>query len=221
MVHVLELLGCTANGATTEAALEATPEAIRAYLRFLQRCGEAVDASTAFATRIEEHVTVGMWLGNGSPYLVFGPDLEPVTADEIETYLHRFQAMRDELARWAEQQDSAALDRPVAGGRTNRAILLHILGVPGAYLSAALGGASGFSRIVTLAERDQLPLAEALRQIEALVAEVVRGTTPEQRRAIVQRPKDVRTLRKAIRRILEHDWEHLVELSRRAGGPRL
>ena len=221
MVHVLELLGCTANGATTEAALEATPEAIRAYLRFLQGCGEPVDASTAFATRIEEHVTEGMWLGNGSPYFVFGPDIQPVTADEIETYLHRFHAMRDELARWAEQQDSAALGRPVAGGRTNRAILLHILGVPGAYLSAALGGASGFSRIVTLAERDQLPLPEALRQIEALVAEVICATTPEQRRAIVQRPKDVRTLRKAIRRILEHDWEHLVELSRRAGGPRL
>ena len=34
MVHVLELLGCIAQGPTTEKALAATPEAIRAYLRF-------------------------------------------------------------------------------------------------------------------------------------------------------------------------------------------
>lgn len=42
MVHVLDLLGCIAQGPTTEAALEATSAAIRAYLRFLQRHGEAV-----------------------------------------------------------------------------------------------------------------------------------------------------------------------------------
>jgi hypothetical protein len=33
--------------------------------------------------------------------------------------------------------------------------------------------------------------------------------------------KDARTLRKALRRVLEHDWEHLAELSRRPGGPSL
>ena len=30
---------------------------------------------------------------------------------------------------------------------------------------------------------------------------------------------DTRTLCKALRRILEHDWEHLAELARRPGGP--
>jgi hypothetical protein len=38
---------------------------------------------------------------------------------------------------------------------------------------------------------------------------------------VIQRPKEIRTLRKALRRMLEHDWEHLVELSRRPGGPKL
>ena len=74
MVHVLDLLGCMANGPTTEAALKATPESISAYLRFLKRLGEKADADAAFTTAIEEHITEGDWLGNGSPYVTYGPD---------------------------------------------------------------------------------------------------------------------------------------------------
>ncbi len=54
-----------------------------------------------------------------------------------------------------------------------------------------------------------------------MAAERLRATTREERAAVRERPKDVRTLRKALRRMLEHDWEHLAELSRRPGGPRL
>ena len=72
----------------------------------------------------------------------------------------------------------------------------------------------------TLAERGELPLPEALRRVDEMVAGVVRATTAAQRKAVVRRPAgDVRTLRKALRRALEHDWEHLAELSRRPGGP--
>ena len=42
MVHVLHLPGCVAVGPTTEAALDATPEAINAFRRFLHRAGEDV-----------------------------------------------------------------------------------------------------------------------------------------------------------------------------------
>ena len=50
-------------------------------------------------------------------------------------------------------------------------------------------------------------------------ADRVHATTPAERSAIRERPKDRRTLRKAVRRMLEHDWEHLAELARRPGGP--
>ena len=59
MVHVLDLLGCVAQGPTTEAALEATPEAIRAYLRFLRRHSEAVEPESAFTTVVAVHVMEG------------------------------------------------------------------------------------------------------------------------------------------------------------------
>jgi hypothetical protein len=198
--------------------LTATPAAIRQYLTFLQRNGEDVDPSAAFATSVAGHITGGMWLGNGSPYLVFGPDLEPLRDTDAATYLSRHAAMRETLALWAEKQTDEALDAP-AEGRTARAVLLHLMGGPGAYLSASVGGASGFSRIATAAERGQVPIADALREVAMMAATLVRRTTPEQRSAIIQRPGNVRTLRKAIRRMLEHDWEHLAELSRRRGGP--
>jgi predicted RNase H-like HicB family nuclease/uncharacterized damage-inducible protein DinB len=223
MVHVLDLLGCIANGPTTDAALAATPEAIRAFTGFLSRHGERVATPAKIETSVAEHITEGGFLGNGSPYIIFGPDREPLTPGDIKRYLARFRALREELAAWAAQQSPRALDAaPRDRGRTARAILLHVVATPGAYLSAALGGASGFSRVQTLAERGELPLPDALMRAEGMVAEVVNGTTPAQRKAVIRRPKgDVRTLRKALRRTLEHDWEHLAELSRRPGGPAL
>lgn len=222
MVHVLDLLGCVAVGPTTEDALAATPAAIRSYLRFLRRHGEPVDPNAPCETRVVEHITEGEWLGNGSPYLVFGPDLEPITGEEIETYLERFQWLRTDLAQWAANQTTEQLDAPPAGGgRTARAILLHVLGEPvGGYLSAALGGVSGFSHVAGATKRGEISIAEGLLRIEALAAERVRATTPAERAAIRERANGARrTLRKALRRILEHDWEHLAELSRRPGGP--
>ena len=144
MVHVPELLGCIATGPTTDAALAATPEAIQMFLRFLRQNGERVNSTVDFKTKIVEHVAeAGRWLGNGSPYVTYAPDLEPVTAKDIDLLLARFHAMREILAGWGESTVAKQLDAaPKDGGRTARAILLHVVGVPGGALSAALGGAS-------------------------------------------------------------------------------
>jgi len=222
MVHALDLLGCVAVGPTTEEALAATPDAIRAYRRFLRRHGERVDPDAPVATRVAEHVTEGDWLGNGSPYLVFGPDLEPVTDEEVETYLDRLRWLSEELAAWAASRTNEQLDaRPEGGGRPARAVLLHALGAPGGYLAAALGGAPGFAALHGAAERGELDLPEALRRAATMAAERVQATTPEERSQVRELPKGPRTLRKAFRRMLEHHWEHLAELSRRLGGPPL
>ena len=228
MAHVLALLGCVATGPTTEAAVAATPEAIRAFLRVLHRHGEAPDLDAAdpeapFETRVAEHITTGQWLGNGSPYLVFGPDLEPVSDAEVERLLRRFGALREELAGWAAAQTDAQLAAtPPGGGRAARAVLLHVLGASvGGYLAAALGSAPGFHAIAGAAERGEIGLGEGLRQIVALTEARVRATTAAERSAVRERNGQVRTLRKALRRTLEHDWEHLAELARRPGGPTL
>jgi predicted RNase H-like HicB family nuclease/uncharacterized damage-inducible protein DinB len=220
MVHVFDLLGCVAVGPTTEEAVAAAPEAIRVYRRFLRQHGERLEADAPIETRIAEHITEGEWLGNGSPYVMFGPDFEPLTDEEVETYLRWFRWLNETLADWAATQTDKQLDAtPKDGGRPARAVLLHVIGPVGSYLSAALGSAPGFSALHGAAERGELSLPEALRQITAKAEERVRATTPEERAAVRQRHKDLRTLRKALRRMLEHVWEHLAELSRRRGGP--
>jgi predicted RNase H-like HicB family nuclease len=222
MVHVLDLLGCVAVGPTTEDAIAATPDAIRAFRRFLHRHGVPLDPDAAFETRVAEHVTEGQWLGNGSPYLMFGPDFEPVTDTEIEVLPQRLRWMCEELASWADGCSGAELDeRPADGGRPARAVLLHVLGAQGGYLSAALGGAPGFGRIHGAVERGELGPAEGLRRSAELVAERVHATTPRERSAVRELSSRSYTLRKALRRTLEHAWEHLAELSRRPGGPPL
>jgi hypothetical protein len=221
MVHVLDLLGCVAVGPTTEDAVAVAPAAIDSFRRFLQCSGEPVDSCVPFNTRIAEHITTGTWLGNGSPYCTFGPDLEPVTDAEIERFPHRFLSMRQMLADWVATQSPDDLNAKPANGRTARAIALHVLGPTGAYLSAALGSAPGFSRIHGAAERGELDLAEALRMTGTMAAERVHTTTPEERSAVRDLPTGPRTLRKSLRRLLEHEWEHLAELSRRSGGPSL
>ncbi|MGZ3598862.1 MAG: hypothetical protein ACXWQ5_04025 [Ktedonobacterales bacterium] len=219
MVHVLDLLGCVAVGPTTDEALAATPDAIRAFLRFLRRNGEAVDLDTPFETRIVEHITEGGWLGNGSPYITFGPDLEPLSDEEIETHLRRYCWMREELAAWAAMQSDAQLDAPPEEhGRTARSVLLHTLGA--VYLAGALGSAPGFSALHGAAERGEISLPDALRRGAAMVRERVSTATPEERAAVREHPtQGPRTLHRALRRTLEHDWEHRMELSRRPGGP--
>ncbi|MDI3340839.1 MAG: DinB family protein [Sphaerobacter sp.] len=222
MVHVLDLLGCVATGPTTDAALAASPDAIRAYLRFLQRHGEPVAADEPITTEVIEHVTEGLWIGNGSPAIVFGPDLEPISAEELEALLRRFRWMRETLAVWATTQTEAQLDAPPAeGGRTGRAVLLHVLGATGGYLSAALGSARGFSAIQGAAERRELSLPDALRRSCAQAVERLRATTDDERATVRQRSSGPTSVRKAVRRLLEHEWEHLAELARRPGGPPL
>jgi len=222
MIHVLDLLGCVAVGPTTEEALAATPDAIRAYRRFLCRHGEPVDPEAPVETRVVEHVTAGNWLGSGSPYLVFGPDFDPVSDEEIERFLRRVEWLCDEFASWAATRTDEQLDtRPAGGGRPARAILLHVIGAQGAFLAAALGGAPGFGRIQGAAERGELGLPEAMWRAAALAVERVHATAPRERITVRELSSGSYTLRKALRRMLEHAWEHLTELSRRPDGPEL
>ncbi len=222
MVHVLELLGCVANGPTTEAALAAAPAEIDRYRRFLAKIGEEIDPAAPIEVRIAEHITEGDWLGNGSPYITFAGELEPVTAAEIEMAIRRLRGMREVLVAWLRALPPESLDvAPAEGGRANRAILLHVLGSTGAYLASALGGAPGFGRIHGAAERGELELAVAFVRATDLAEEHLRATTAAQRAQVRELPAGPRSLRKALRRMLEHEWEHLVELSRRPGGPAL
>ncbi|HEX9036641.1 MAG TPA: type II toxin-antitoxin system HicB family antitoxin [Ktedonobacterales bacterium] len=215
MVHVPDLLGCVATGATTDEALAATPDAIRAYRAFLARHGESIATDAPIETAIIEHITEGDWLGNGSPYIHFRVDLAPLSSGEIGAYLDRVRWLHDDIAEWLTAHAADLDAAPLEGARVTRAIALHVLGASGTYLAAALGGAPGFSRLHTQAERGEVALPDALRQAAQLIADRAISTTKEERAAVRQLSSGSYTMRKALRRMLEHAWEHLAELERR------
>jgi predicted RNase H-like HicB family nuclease len=220
MVHAIDLLGCVATGPTTDDALAAAPTAIAQFRRFLHRHGDEIDLDAPIETRLVQHITEGQWLGNGSPYVILETDYVHLSDKDADRYVIRLEWMSDELAAWAETQTDAELDAK-PDGRTARAILLHVIGAQGAFLSAALSGAPGFGKIHGAAERGELPLPAAIQESAALYRERIALTTAEQRNAIRELSSRQYNLRKALRRTLEHAWEHLAELSRRSGGPEL
>ncbi len=102
---------------------------------FFSRYGEEVDPNAEVQTKIAEHVTEGDWLGNGSPYIVFQQDLEPLTAEELEEYIRHLEWSRSEvLALLSGLSDEQLAENPQSEGRPIRRILEHIFGAEYAYV---------------------------------------------------------------------------------------
>lgn len=218
MVHVLDLLGCVAKGPTTEVALGATPDAIRAYLRFLTRHGAPVDPSARFETRVEEHITDGQWLGNGDPVLVFGPDRAPLTVEEAETLIQRLTWTRAAMLTLVAGLSAEQLAAQPPRQRSIRAILEHVLESEHFFLSA-LGRIADLPAAGSVLQKRQGALFEWMAHVRAAEVARLRVLTSAERERPIVRWQQVWTARKALRRMLEHEWEHLVELAERVGQP--
>jgi len=217
MVHVLDILGCIAKGPTSDEALNRTPEAIRAFLRFLKRHGEAIDPTGEFETVIAEHVTEGEWLGNGDPALVFQPDLEPLTLDDEEKYIQSSQWLRAEVVELVDgmigeqgEEEQKTKDRSI------RAMLEHMLDSEYYYVTT-LGKIHGLPGAGTIIKKQEGDLLSWMGHVRTLEIERLRTLTEEEGSRSVIHWKRIWTARKVLRRMLEHEWEHLVELSERLG----
>jgi len=219
MVHVLDLLGCIAKGSTTEEALARTPEALRAYLRFLKRHGEVVDAEADMETKVVEHITQGEWLGNGDPALVFEPDLEPLTIDGCERYIQRLEWTRAEVIGLVGGLRDEELDaEPTPKGRSIRAMLEHMLDSELFYVST-LGKVEGLPTPGRIVQKREGTLLEWMGHVRRHEIERIRSLSEEERTKSIEHWKRWWTARKVLRRMLEHEWEHLVELSERLEKP--
>src|SRR6266540_67388 len=137
MVHVFDLLGCLANGPTTEAALEATPGEIREYLRFLRRHGEKVDPEAAFTTTIAAHVTEGSFIGQGDPAPGFAPDFDSLTPEDESTYRSRFQWLGEEIVALIGQVPEDVLGAKPSNGRVLGDIVTHVVNAEIEYFRAS------------------------------------------------------------------------------------
>lgn len=207
-VHVPALAGCIARGDTTDEAIEHAPDAIRAYLRFLARHGEAVDPDGKFAVRVAEHVTDGAWPGNGAGFLP--TDAKPMTQRDSDTLMRRLGAIHGDLRQLTGGLTAKQLDVEPARGRSIRRILRHVTG-EGGYLR----GISGASRLLREAEEGRLDAHDALDRLFALECERLRTMSKDERATVIMRGQLPWSARAAVRRMVEHAWEHYVEIAER------
>ncbi len=217
MVHVLDLLGCIAQGPTTEAALEATPDAIRAYLRFLQQKGETVEPHDAFTTVIAEHVMEGPWLGNGNPAPGFGPDFQPLSAEEQALYIRRLGWLREALLGLVRDLSSDSLVAVPEHGRPIHQIEVHVTDSQYAYLRTALGRVTELPTILRTLREDSERAVPALDESWHITRRRLEAMTEAERMQTTQRGQVTWTARRMMRRMLEHEWEHLLEIAERLG----
>jgi predicted RNase H-like HicB family nuclease len=216
MVHVLDLLGCLANGATTEAALEATPGEIREFLRFLQRHGDKADPDAPFTTRMAAHVMEGPWIGYGDPAPGFAPDFEPLRREDLAVHLRRLRWLGDELAQIADELPPKTLMEEPAKGRQIREIIRHVAAAEPEYVrTAGLGKPESVKEIVRAIEQSPEGLSEKLSRLWEVLVTRFEAITDEELNKVTQRGQSPYTARRGLRRALEHSWEHLREIQRR------
>ena len=217
MAHVFGLLGCTASGPTTGEALEAAPEEIRRFLQFLRDHGETVDLRSKITTSVAAHVMEGSWIGYGDPVPGFAPDFGPLTAKERDLYLRRLDWMREDFAELLSGVGAKQLAAKPATGRALRPIAEHVAGADASYLRATVGPFAELREATKAVERSEVPLTDALRSLWAVTHARLAAMDDDERTRTVQRGEKQWTARRGMRRMLEHQWEHLREVERRLG----
>ncbi|MSP12540.1 MAG: hypothetical protein EXR62_06240 [Chloroflexi bacterium] len=214
-VHVLDLLGCVAQGPTTEEALAATPDAIRAYLRFLQRHGDAVGPEGPFSTAVVAHVIEGPWLGNGDPAPGFAPDFQPLSSADLATYLQRLAWLQADLVALLRAVPPEQLAAEPDQGRPILRILEHIAQSHYAYLHNLVGKVEGASAILKAVEQGGTGLPALLARLWQLTGPRLAGMTEVERSQMVPHGQVTWSARRGMRRMLEHLWEHEQEIAGR------
>lgn len=215
MVHVMELLGCVVSGPTTDEALEDTPGMIRRFLGLLKSHGEDVDPGQAITIAIAAHVMEGSWIGQGDPVAGFPTDFAPLTHPELERFRLRLGWLHEEfLALIARVPPELMPVKPVVG-RDIYDIIRHTAASHGVYLRQIVGKVDGLNAAYKPIEQDTGDLAAALTTYWGVMDARLAALTDAEMTGQFQRGQLTWTARRGIRRMLEHEWEHMMEIEAR------
>jgi uncharacterized damage-inducible protein DinB len=212
MVHALSLPGCFVRGADRETALAAFPKEIGAFLDWLEQKGIHPENATLEWELVEERQGVAPF-ESGDDAALFQLDLLPPEDRELESYLRVSQAAREDLlaltAPLSEEQMKAR--RPKM--RTIEGILWHIANAEEWYVSR-------LGVIPELHAFDHFPgsLFEYLDAVRRMAQTRFRSLTSLERVTIYRipeytsHPDEPWNLRKALRRMIEHEREHTANI---------
>ncbi len=205
------LPGCVSNGPTTEAAIEQAPEAIRDFVRLLAEHGEEVDPGQEIDVEVVRHVTDNKWVGFG---IELEEDLEPLTRRELEQQLRWARWMREEMVDLLAGVSDEEFTRKPAKGRPIRKIVEHVFGAEYGYVRR-FGKIEGVKGPGAIEAMDRGELMEWMGFVREREMARLHAFTDEELGAVDQAGSQVKTVRSYMRKLLAHQWEHLVEIRQR------
>ena len=211
LVHIPELLGCVVYARTMDDAVGSAPAMIGSFIASLRRHGEKIAARTPVTTRVAELSEKGGFIGIAE----FTSDFDPVTPAEVTRYARWLGWAREDLLREVASLSRKQLEAKPAQGRPIRAILEHVLGADKAYVYAAFGITKSVGDPTNAALRGVLDLGVALREARLAGIERLRAATPDERTRVRRGGQSLHTLRRMLRAMLEHEWEHRQEIQAR------
>jgi predicted RNase H-like HicB family nuclease len=223
MAHVAELPGCFALGSDAPRALAATPAAITAFLAWLKSHREPlvpeahVARPSAADLYMAETRKEGAPLAAGSKASIFDFDRAPWTDEKLERSLRWLSYSRADLLSVIEPLTEEQMHLiQVNSGRSLNDTLWHIANAEYGYIDSVAGPLEGKEPVTDDQPAD---IRERLSVIREIFMRRAMQIPPEKRPEVVLptwtgRPGEAWALPKAVRRALEHEREHLQEISR-------
>lgn len=214
MAHVLDLPGCFARADSREAALAALPAVIANYREWLGRHGEPVaDSDAPTEVRVAEVSTGFGPFERGDPAALFAPEREPLSRDELERLLRLAGYNRGDLLTLTRDLPAPALDwKPEPAAMSVREILRHVGNAEQWYVSRIVDPET---LPAEWADDEHVPIFAFLDMERETAVERLRRLTDRELADLVyptrwtNHPDEPWTARKVLRRMLEHEREHI------------
>lgn len=212
MAHVLSLLGCYTIANSSEAALDAVPQAIWDYWAWLRQHGEDISEPEGTTPEVAEVSRGFAPFKHGDRAALFSPEREPIGVEEMETYIRRWGYARADLLTLTPNVADALLDwQPGAGQMSIRQILRHVGNTNEWYLSRVIDPSA---LPVEWRDDEKMSIFQFLAMVQRTVMIRMRKLSAKERARVsypttwTDYPDEPWTVRKALRRMIEHEREH-------------
>jgi predicted RNase H-like HicB family nuclease len=215
MAHALDLVGCFDYGLSKDEAVAKMPETVREYLAWTRRHGEPLTVLEPISVEVMETVRGTCPRNSGDAAALFKPEKQAVTEEMIATTIRRMGYAREDLLELVRGLPDEVMDwKREERMRSIREILTHV--------------ARCDWRYVTRLTDEDPPASEPpgdvflfLKQYRESAVKRLLGL-PEKLRAGVYHPKkntkhpeEPWSARKVIRRYVEHEREHIDNITQR------
>lgn len=203
--HLPELAGCFSKERSREESLKKLPDAIRHYFSWIKSHGENCPDNE----KIEIEISETFRCYNVKNYEVnafFEADRPSLTKEEIETGILRMGWSRQDLLSITSQLPPEILDRKLDKNRRSiRETLEHVATAEWWYLT----------RInLSVPHHREFPgeTFQKMGALRELVVDRLSNLTEEERSRITVHSGEKWSARKGLRRLLEHEGEHLLSI---------